>query len=114
MTLDARVNSNILSKSGPININGMSTTELGTMQPNIGPVFYNTNAVDNLQRLNRSAQVGKKIEENFTNPKSNSLRKYGAYALGALAATALVNTLFFGDKKGEQTNAQLYGQQPLY
>ena len=54
------------------------------------------------------------IEENFTNPKSNSLRKYGAYALGALAATALVNTLFFGDKKGEQTNAQLYGQQPLY
>ena len=40
--------------------------------------------------------------------------KYGSYALGALAATALVNTMFFGDKKGEQTNAQLYGQQPLY
>lgn len=56
----------------------------------------------------------RKISEDISTPKSSSLRKYGAYALGALATTALVNTLFFGDKKGEQTNAQLYGQQPLY
>ena len=48
------------------------------------------------------------------NSNPSSFKKYGAYALGALATTALVNTMFFGDKKGEQTNAQLYGQQPLY
>lgn len=56
----------------------------------------------------------RKTSENMSTPKSSSLKKYGAYALGALAATALVNTMFFGDKKGEQSNAQLYGQQPLY
>lgn len=57
---------------------------------------------------------GKAPKTTKFNPKPSSLKKYGAYALGALAATALVGTMFFGDKKGEQSNAQLYGQQPLY
>lgn len=62
----------------------------------------------------KSTSPLRKVSEDMSTPKSSSLRKYGAYALGALAGTALVGALFFGDNKGEQTNAQLYGQQPLY
>ena len=50
---------------------------------------------------------------NFSRKTSTAV-KAGKYALGALAGAALVGALFFGDNKGEQTNAQLYGQQPLY
>ena len=40
------------------------------------------------------------------------LKKVGAYAAGALALAGLTSALI--SSKGQQTNNQLYGQQPLY
>lgn len=40
------------------------------------------------------------------------LKKVGAYAAGALALVGLTSALI--SSKGQQTNNQLYGQQPLY
>ena len=42
----------------------------------------------------------------------NGLKKVGAYAAGALALAGLTSALI--SSKGQQTNNQLYGQQPLY
>lgn len=47
-----------------------------------------------------------------TNKRAMSAAKVGMYGLGALATIGLAAKLF--GSRGEQSNAQLYGQQPLY
>lgn len=99
-----------------------------SIDPAKGPIEYSSDELlaDNIEQVKAKKVygIGRKQVYGTRNivapyrtvkPEAPSkAMKYGSYALGALAATALVNTMFFGDKKGEQTNAQLYGQQPLY
>lgn len=70
-------------------------------------------AIEDGGKYNKIIRNGKATAENVAE-KMSSYRTVGKYALGALAGTALIGALFFGSNKGEQTNAQLYGQQPLY
>lgn len=92
---------------------------LNTKKARLGSQFDQKMMQD--KRFAMLAQKGKKeiLEEGVGEgvEKAAGLSKMktaGKYALGFLAGAYLVNNLFFGDNKGVQTNAQLYGQQPLY
>ena len=57
----------------------------------------------------QAAKVLKNADEKIA---FKGLKKVGAYAAGALALAGLTSALI--SSKGQQTNNQLYGQQPLY
>lgn len=51
------------------------------------------------------------------NVKKSKLAKFGKYGAVAIGASALIGgglVLALSDRRGQQTNGQLYGQQPLY
>lgn len=80
---------------------------------NVSDVDINVRETDNIVKK-RNFDGTMKKNTAASSPKSSAFKTAGKYALGALAGAALVGALFFSDNKGEQTNAQLYGQQPLY
>lgn len=84
---------------------------LKTAEAELGKIY--DSAIGDNKKYSKIIRNGKATAEGVAE-KMSSYKTAGKYALGALAGTALISALFFGSNKGEQTNAQLYGQQPLY
>lgn len=105
---------------------GIDIAEVGNMSEKriesirkslINEDYLNKQAKAYKQQFREAINEDKRLAAIFkerASSSSSSIKTAGKYALGALAGAALVGALFFGDNKGEQTNAQLYGQQPLY
>ena len=70
----------------------------------------NTKLTKEMPNLNNEAEKALQKAEEKTAFKG--LKKVGAYAAGTLALAGLTSALI--SSKGQQTNNQLYGQQPLY
>ena len=61
---------------------------------------------------NAKSEAEKALKKAEEKTAFKGLKKVGAYAAGALALVGLTSALI--GTKGQQTNDQLYGQQPLY
>ena len=64
------------------------------------------------EKASSGEQAAKALKNADEKVPFKGLKKVGAYAAGALALAGLTSALI--SSKGQQTNNQLYGQQPLY
>ena len=64
------------------------------------------------EKTSSGGQAAKALKNADEKVPFKGLKKVGAYAAGALALAGLTSALI--SSKGQQTNNQLYGQQPLY
>ena len=94
----------------PINTTVNSKAENGAVKVNNDSGAAKVKIASEIPVNKRQAAQALKNAEEKTAFKG--LKKVGAYAAGALALAGLTSALI--GSKGQQTNDQLYGQQPLY
>ena len=98
------------SEKQAINTTVKSRADSQEVKVNTDIKAENTKLTKEMPNLNNEAEKALQKAEEKTAFKG--LKKVGAYAAGALALAGLTSALI--SSKGQQTNNQLYGQQPLY